>query len=497
MSIHGMPLSSTQPPDSPAPLPHLLEGVVTLRRISAGAYGTVYLGRDAAHRELAVKVLNPDVPESGRARERQGLVSFLEEFQNGDDHLLTIHQISPAGPTLCYSMELADNLNDPYSSDDYAAATLGAWLDRHGPPPMETLVDWMHQLLEGVAALHAHGLIHRDLKPGNLYFVRGRLKLGDYGLVCRWKPDSTLIGTQAYIPGGMTQAAPEMDLYALGKILYTMATGLPVGEYPRIPERRMDDRALRQLNQFLMECACSLEPGNRFHTAQAFREGFDQVCDPATRAQKSQKLRRRLFLGAQLAFVAVLVGALVFLALHVNSLRPEEEEYLPVSQQWHEQIPPVNTRMSLRFHQEKPAVREVPGGIQVLPGEACIVPGRDFELYCEVTSGLRQAELQIRFQPAKPGEDPTEIHAMLTPRGVFSETTLLAGEPRGEVTWGLRVVPQGGQWLLLANGRPVLDVPDPATTPPWKLSFTLLAQEGEAPVLRKICLFATGGSGLD
>ena len=487
-----MPTTDPQTPDTTAPLPHLLEGVVTLRRISAGAYGTVYLGRDAAHRELAVKVLNPDVPESGRERERQGLVSFLEEFQNGDDHLLTIHQISPAGPTLCYSMELADNLNDPYSSDDYAAATLGAWLDRHGPPPMETLVDWMHQLLEGVAALHAHGLIHRDLKPGNLYFVRGRLKLGDYGLVCRWKPDSTLIGTQAYIPEGMTQAAPEMDLYALGKILYTMATGLPVGEYPRIPERRMDDRALRQLNQFLMERACSSEPENRFHTAQAFREAFDQVCDPATRAQRSQKLRRKLFLGAQLAFVALLVVALVLLALHVNSLRPVEEEYLPVSQQWYEQIPPINSRMSLRFHQEKTATQEIPGGFQVSLGEACAVTTKDFELYFEVTSNLHQAELQIRFQPENPAEDPTEIHAMLTPRGVFSETTLLAGDPHGEITWGLRVVPQGDQWLLLANGRPVLDIPAPKTSPPWRLSFTLLSQETGTLKVRKICYFANG-----
>ena len=142
------------PPQEPAPLlPRLLEGVVTLRKIASGAYGTVFLGRDAAHREVAVKALHPQVPQEGQERERQGLIAYLEEFRNGGDHLLTVYQISPAGEWLRYSMELADNLNDPFSSDEYAAWTLGTWLERHGPPSVERIADWMHQLLDGVEAL--------------------------------------------------------------------------------------------------------------------------------------------------------------------------------------------------------------------------------------------------------------------------------------------------------------------------------------------------------
>ena len=168
------------------PLPQLLQGVVTLRRISAGSYGTVYLGRDAARRELAIKAVSPKISIEAQERERQGLVCFLSEFQNGGEHLLGIHQISPAGEPLRYSMELADNLNDPNSSDDYQAASLAAWIGRHGPQPVKVAVDCMHQLIEGVAALHTRGLMHRDIKPENIYFVRGRLKIGDLGLVTRY-----------------------------------------------------------------------------------------------------------------------------------------------------------------------------------------------------------------------------------------------------------------------------------------------------------------------
>lgn len=162
---------------------------------------------------------------------------------------------------------------------------------------MEQVADWMHQLLDGVGALHAYGLIHRDLKPGNLYFVGGKLKIGDFGLVTRWNPESTFIGTEAYIPEGLTRAAPEMDLYALGKILYTLATGCPVKEYPRIPENRMREPSLAALNDFVLERACSSDLSRRFRTAPALREAFDRLCNSAGRLLRCQRILGRVRTG--------------------------------------------------------------------------------------------------------------------------------------------------------------------------------------------------------
>lgn len=171
---------------------------------------------------------------------------------------------------------------------------------------MEQVADWMHQLLDGVGALHAYGLIHRDLKPGNLYFVGGKLKIGDFGLVTRWNPESTFIGTEAYIPEGLTRAAPEMDLYALGKILYTLATGCPVKEYPRIPENRMREPSLAALNDFVLERACSSDLSRRFRTAPALREAFDRLCNSAGRLLRCQRILGRVRTGLLLAALALL-----------------------------------------------------------------------------------------------------------------------------------------------------------------------------------------------
>ncbi|MGN0867524.1 MAG: serine/threonine protein kinase [Oligosphaeraceae bacterium] len=474
--------------DADSPLPRLLEGVVTLRKISAGAYGTVFLGRDAARRELAVKALHPQVPQEGQERERQGLTTFLEEFQNGDDHLLTVHQISPPGQLLRYSMELADNLNDPHSSDDYAAATLGAWMERHGAATVEQVVDWMHQLLDGVGALHAHGLIHRDLKPGNLYFVRGRLKIGDYGLVTRWNPESTLIGTEAYIPGGLKAAAPEMDLYALGKILYTLVTGLPVREYPRIPREKTEDRALGALNRFVLERACSDDPARRFRTVQTFREAFDRICNPAERLQRRRLLKRRLQATAFLA-VVILAAALggVWLRDHLTQ---GGADYLPEPMGWFEQISPSLGEMRLAFHEERTAEKEQPPGREVsLLLEEFPLEKEEFELYFEATSDLRLAELRVEFLDSA-GAVAKELHSLLTPRGVYSETTLIPGEPRGALTWGIRILARKKQeWLLLANGRPVLDTAPPGDSPPWRLRLTLSSREEGRLALKRLCVF--------
>ncbi len=481
------PISEQDRFSSDTLLPRLLEGVVTLRKISAGAYGTVFLGRDAARRELAVKALHPQVPQEGQERERQGLVTFLEEFQNGGDHLLTVHQISPPGQLLRYSMELADNLNDPYSSDDYAAATLGAWLDRHGPATVEQVVDWMHQLLDGVGTLHAHGLIHRDLKPGNLYFVRGRLKIGDYGLVTRWNPESTLIGTEAYIPEGLKCAAPEMDLYALGKILYTLVTGLPVREYPRIPREKMADRALGALNRFVLERACSGDPARRFRTVQAFREAFDRICNPAERLQRRRHLIRRFQAAGFLAAV-ILLAALGGIWLR-DRLFQEGADYVPDSLRWFEQISPSIGDMRLAFHEDPSPETRLPGQEVSLLLEEFPLKKEEFELYFEVTSDLRLAELRVELLDGA-GTVVKELRSLLTPRGVYSETTLISGEPRGALTWGIRVLAQKKQeWLLLANGRPVLDSPSPGSSPPWRIRLSLSSREEGQLALKRLCVF--------
>ena len=465
----------------------LLEGYVTLRVISSGAYGTVYLGMDSTRRELAVKAVNAELSQSVQNRERQGVQNYLEKFPKGGEHLLEVFHVSPAGQPLRYSMELADNLNDPNLSDNYQADTLATHIERFGRPPLKQLVEWVHQLLEGVEELHSHGLLHRDLKPSNLYFVNGKLKIGDVGLVTSWRPESSLYGTEAYIPSGMAYASPETDLYAVGKILYVMVTGYGVDEFPRLSKEGVKDAAVVQLNRFIVNQACATDSQSRFKTVKAFREAFDAICDPVAQARRLQKIRHGLFLASQVAVVLALLVAL-YVAL---ASRQDIPGFEPSA--WHEMIPPTDGTMDYLFGAQLEG--EAEGWEKCSPdgtAEAFLttpesIPSKNFECYFEASSDCRRAELHVDFLDEA---DQTAMYliGIVTPKGVFSETTVIDGAPAQMMTWGIRVLNFKGRLLLLANGRPVLDMPMPEN-PPWRVAVRLTSRDGGNLRLRKFCCF--------
>jgi hypothetical protein len=101
----------------------------------------------------------------------------------------------------------------------------------HGLPPDEALV-WLHGICEGVGYLHDQGLVHRDLKPGNLFLENGVVKIGDYGLskfisASRRSGQTGSVGTVHYMAPEVVNGryGKEVDLYAIGIIFYEMLTG--------------------------------------------------------------------------------------------------------------------------------------------------------------------------------------------------------------------------------------------------------------------------------
>ena len=98
--------------------------------------------------------------------------------------------------------------------------------------PVEDAVEWMQGIAAGVAYLHDHGIVHRDLKPGNIFLDDGQVKLGDYGLskfisCSRRSGQTESIGTVHYMAPEVANGryGKEIDIYALGIILYEMLTG--------------------------------------------------------------------------------------------------------------------------------------------------------------------------------------------------------------------------------------------------------------------------------
>ena len=101
----------------------------------------------------------------------------------------------------------------------------------HGMPADEA-IDWLRGIAAGASYLHSHGIVHRDLKPGNVFRDESVVKLGDYGLskfisCSRRSGQTESVGTVHYMAPEIAHGryGREIDIYALGIILYEMLTG--------------------------------------------------------------------------------------------------------------------------------------------------------------------------------------------------------------------------------------------------------------------------------
>jgi len=162
-------------------------------------------------------------------------------------------------------------------------------LDRHGPLALPEILRIGMQTAAGLAAAHAQGLVHRDVKPANILLENGieRVKLTDFGLA-RAMADASM--TQSgLIAGTPHYMAPEQargesvdhraDLFSLGSTLYAMCTGVPPfrAETPMAVVRRVADdrpRPIRELNpeipawlEAIVERLHAKSPGERFASA--------------------------------------------------------------------------------------------------------------------------------------------------------------------------------------------------------------------------------------
>ena len=190
-------------------------------RIAAGGMGIVYRAHDVAlDRWVAVKVLRPELA-TAVARER-----FLREAK-----LLARLQHSNILPV--HRAETRDGLSY-YVMDFIEGQTLADRLAA-GPLPVDMVLRLARDLVEALAAAHAAGIVHRDVKPQNIFFVGYRALLGDFGIAHDATNDSqeltedgALVGTRAYMSPEQLRGEPateRSDQYSAAAVLYEAATG--------------------------------------------------------------------------------------------------------------------------------------------------------------------------------------------------------------------------------------------------------------------------------
>jgi hypothetical protein len=165
----GEPLDFLAPSQKPNSLGRLGHYEV-LEVVSRGGMGIVLRAfDDKLHRVVAIKVLAPQVASSAAARQR-----FVREARAAaavtHDNVVDIHAVEDSGPVPFLVMQFIDG------------PTLHEKLDRSGPLPVKEILRIGLQVASGLAAAHAQGLVHRDVKPGNILLEKRRRARQDHRL---------------------------------------------------------------------------------------------------------------------------------------------------------------------------------------------------------------------------------------------------------------------------------------------------------------------------
>ena len=199
------------------------------RRIGAGGMGIVYEGEHPViGRKVAIKILRPDFAEGGRARDLASEARAAAAIRHrGIIDIFGFGNIPGVGQYLV--MEYLDG------------APLDEVIHQRSPMLEVEVVTVLDELLSALAAAHAAGVIHRDLKPGNVFVVRDGagneyVKVLDFGLAKRSvAPNGTtpqtrtsmMVGTPEYMAPEQAcgqEVGPHTDLYAVGVIAFEMLT---------------------------------------------------------------------------------------------------------------------------------------------------------------------------------------------------------------------------------------------------------------------------------
>ena len=449
-----------------------------LSLIGAGGMGEVYEARDTRlNRTVAVKILPTDLGADHERRARFELEARTVARLN-HPHICTLHDVGE------------DHSQGPGSASLYlvmerlTGETLAERL-RKGPLPLRKALTVAMEIADALATAHRQGVIHRDLKPGNVMLTGSGAKLLDFGLaklkghgelpvaarpasiVTRSGPltgHGVIVGTLEYMAPEQVEGKPadaRTDVWALGAILYEMLTGRQAfgGENPASIIAAIVDReppppsTLRALtppvaDQLVRRCLAKA-PDKRWESAHDVADVLRWMRDAddagGSKGQESRRRarRRRPVLAAAGLVVGSMLGAGA--ALLVTRSVPAE----------------LLARPSLKV---LPAEELAAGGVQTLflptPGGSRTAMAWTPDGRALVFVGRRDGVQQLYVRPL----DATQAHALDGTEG--AQVPAVSADGQWVAFWA-----KGAIRKVAIGGGPVMDLATPLAEPPSGLAW--------------------------
>ncbi|GEM_PF-701787 len=299
------------------------------RGLGRGGMATVYLAQDTKHhRPVALKVLHPELAASLGPERFRREIELAARLQH--PHILSVYDSGEAASgQLWFTM--------PYVEGE----SLRARLQREHQLPIADAVRIAHEVADALVYAHAHGVIHRDVKPENILLSGDHALLADFGLARPLMDGASgpggvtltgsglALGTAGYMSpeqaSGERTVDARTDIYALGVVLYEMLAGEPPftgpsaqamiakmmrGVVPAVEEQRP---SVSPALASVVRTALAPAPADRYATAAAFRKALDvaelasaaapTATGPATRS------RPRVPVGLALLGLGICIGA--------------------------------------------------------------------------------------------------------------------------------------------------------------------------------------------
>ena len=296
----------------------LAPGYTIERELTGGGMSHVYLATERAlGRKVVVKVLPPDLA-AGVNRERfRREIQLAAQLQH--PHIVPLLTAGEDGELLYYTM--------PYVSGE----SLRARLEEQGRLPVRDVVRILTDVVDALAYAHAHGVMHRDIKPGNVLTQRSHALVTDFGVAKALSAALPLagsttsgmaIGTPAYMAPEQLAADPaadhRVDVYAVGLLAYELLTGeapfsgaspaaTMAAQLTRDPAPLETVRAdvPAALSDLIRRCL-SKEPEGRPQSAEALLAELEELPrDPSTPTRSVPAARSRSLAGRFAAVAAI------------------------------------------------------------------------------------------------------------------------------------------------------------------------------------------------